>query len=215
MKQLLLLLFGLLVFGCNSVTKNEISKLNNSKTGAEDTSVSTSSAIKKLDLASVRFDSHNLNILKGSLGDIKIGMTITEAEKQFNGLIKKSEDAACFGFDGGGSAYLYHSGEKLLFALIPKLATDTVLFIVAADSTLKTSKGINPNSTVADLVKVYPGLMVQQDLMNGWEFFQDEVNGWDFVFVTDKETEIGEYPVLELPSKPKRLLAKANWIVIR
>lgn len=54
-----------------------------------------------------------------------------------------------------------------------------------------------------------------KDLMNEWEFYQDEKNGWDFIFMTDKETEIGEYQDLDQPAAPKRLSTKSDWITIR
>jgi hypothetical protein len=51
--------------------------------------------------------------------------------------------------------------------------------------------------------------------MNSWEFFQDKKNDWDFIFMTDEKTQIGVYNELEVPSKPKRLTTKADWITIK
>jgi hypothetical protein len=163
----------------------------------------------------VQFDSDKFKILNGQLGKIKIGMTIKEAEKQFAGLTKKIDVATNFGFGGGSPAYLYYSGDELIFGLIPKLDTDTLLFIIAAHKKLQTTNGLNPNSTVSELIQKYRDLTVEQDLMNNWEFYQDEINGWDFIFMTDEKTQIGEYPELEVPSKPKRLTTKTDWITIR
>ena len=203
MKHILTFLIGLFLFGCNSTTKTE----NN-----QTITVSTN---EKKSEQSVSFDFDKFKIVKGQLGEIKIGMTITEAEKQFTGLTKKTDEATNFGFGGGSPAYLYYSGDELLFGLIPKLETDTLLFIIAAHKNLQTTNGLNPNSTVEELLKKYPDMTVQQDLMNSWEFFQDFKNGWDFIFMTDEQTEIGEYPELEVPSKPKRLTTKTDWITIR
>ncbi len=189
------------MFGCNSTTKTEN---NETKTDL------TSETEKTVD-----FDFDKFKIQKGQLGEIKIGMTISEAEMQFSGLTKKTDEATNFGFGGGSPAYLYYSGNELLFGLIPKLETDTLLFIIAAHKNLQTTNGLNPNSTVEELLRKYPDLTVQQDLMNSWEFFQDLKNGWDFIFMTDEQTEIGEYPELEVPSKPKRLTTKTDWITIR
>lgn len=203
MKHILTFLTGLILFGCNSTTKTE-----NNKTETELT-------IEKKSEQSVDFDFDKFKILKGQLGEIKIGMTITEAEMKFSGLTRKTDEATNFGFGGGSPAYLYYSGDELLFGLIPKLETDTLLFIIAAHKNFQTANGLNPNSTVEELLKKYPDLTVQQDLMNSWEFFQDLKNGWDFIFMTDEQTEIGEYPELEVPSKPKRLTTKTDWITIR
>ena len=201
MKHILTILIGLFLFGCNSTTKTEN---NETKTDL------TSETEKTVD-----FDFDKFKIQKGQLGEIKIGMTISEAEMQFSGLTKNTDEATNFGFGGGSPAYLYYSGNELLFGLIPKLETDTLLFIIAAHKNLQTTNGLNPNSTVEELLRKYPDLTVQQDLMNSWEFFQDLKNGWDFIFMTDEQTEIGEYPELEVPSKPKRLTTKTDWITIR
>lgn len=191
------------MFGCNSTTKTE-----NSET-------ETDLTIEKKSEQSVDFNFDQFKIRKGQLGEIKIGMTITEAEMQFTGLTKKTDEATNFGFGGGSPAYLYYSGDELIFGLIPKLETETLLFIIAAHKKLQTTNGLNPNSTVNELIQKYPDLTVQQDLMNSWEFFQDQTNKWDFIFMTDEKTEIGEYPELEVPSKPKRLTTKTDWITIR
>ena len=202
MKHILTFLIGLYLFGCNS-------------TKTENNQTETVSTNEKKSEQSVNFDFDNFKILKGQLGEIKIGMTIREAEMQFSGLTKKTDEATNFGFGGGSPAYLYYSGDELLFGLIPKLETDTLLFIIAAHKNLQTTNRLNPNSTVEELLKKYPDMTVQQDLMNSWEFFQDFKNGWDFIFMTDEQTEIGEYPELEVPSKPKRLTTKTDWITIR
>lgn len=191
------------MFGCNSSTKTENNQTETVPTNEKNTE------------QSVNFDFDNFKILKGQLGEIKIGMTISEAEVQFPGLTKKTDEATNFGFGGGSPAYLYYSGNELLFGLIPKLETDTLLFIIAAHKNLQTTNGLNPNSTVEDLLEKYPDLTVNQDLMSGGEFFQDKMNNWDFVFKTNEQTEIGNYPELEVPSRPKRLTTKTEWIVIR
>ena len=203
MKQPLTLLIGLLLFGCNSTTTSE-----NNKNTADSIVIEQ---FKKTD----NFQFDKFKILNGQLGEIKIGMTIKEAELQFTGLTKNTDEAVSFGFGGGSPAYLYYSGDELIFGLIPKLGTDTLLFIIAAHKSLQTTNGLNPNSTIGELVQKYPDLTVQQDLMNNREFYQDKNNGWDFIFMTDEKTQIGEYPELEIPSKPKRLMTEANWISIR
>ena len=127
---------------------------------------------------------------------------------------KKVDEATNFGFDGGSPAFLYYSGDELVFGLIPKLDNDTLHCIIAVSRKLQTTNGLNPNSSVRDLIQKYPDLTVQQDLMNGWEAFEDKINRWYFVFMTDEKTQIGEYPELEVPSKPKRINTKTDWITI-
>ncbi|MEY3086050.1 MAG: hypothetical protein RL037_2285, partial [Bacteroidota bacterium] len=109
-KQIILTLFiGLLLFGCNSTTKTE----NNT--------TSPDSTIENQSDNSFYFD--EFNISKSQLGNIKIGMTIEDAERQFAGLSRKVDVATKFGLGGGSRAYLYYSGDELIFGLIPKLST--------------------------------------------------------------------------------------------
>lgn len=188
-------------FGCNSKPNAISNKTDN-----------TSVAKNQSDTA---FEFDSFLISKGRLGKIQIGMTIQEAEQQFKGLTKKFDEAVNFGYGGGGPAYVYYLQDELVFSLIPKLDTDTLLVIVAVHKALRTTNGLNPNSTVGQLMKCYPKLTVQQDLMNGGEFIQDEANNWDFIFLTDKNNQIGEYAEVETPSKPIRIDIKVDWIIIR
>ena len=160
------------------------------------------------------FDYDEYEIKKGQLGEIKIGMTISEAEQKFKGLRKEVGQATDFGYGGGSPAYLYYDQENIAFVLIPTLNTDTILIIIAASPKLKTTSGLSPNSTVMEISKKYPGIKVNQDLMNGWEYISDTTNNWNFVFMTD-ETTVGDYPELEVPPDLKNLDIKADWITIR
>lgn len=200
-------LVGFLIFSCNTTPEK-----NSNETKVE---LEAEKPVEKSNSESTEFEFSDFKIMNGQLGPIKIGMTVQEAENQFDGLTKKEDEAVNFGFGGGSPAYLYYSGDEIVFGLIPSLGTDTLLFIIAAHKNLETTNGLNPNSTVKDLLEKYPDLMVNQDLMNGWEYFKDTANGWDFVFMTDEKTQIGEYPELEVPSIPKRLTTKTDWITIR
>ena len=198
---------GLFIFSCNPTTEKKASDAK-----AE---FKAETPVEKSNTESTEFQFLDFKIMNGRLGSIEVGMTIQEAEKQFDGLTKKEDEAVNFGFGGGSPAYLYYSGAELLFGLIPSLGTDTLLFIIAAHKNLQTTNGLTPNSTVKELLEKYPDLIVNQDLMNSWEYFQDTVNNWDFIFMTDAQTAIGEYPDLESPSKPKRLTTKTDWITIQ
>ena len=161
------------------------------------------------------FDYDKFVIGKGQLGEIRIGMTIYEAEQTFTGLSKKVGLATGFGFGGGSPAYIYYKDDQIVFALIPTLNTDTLVFIVAADPSLTTSNGLNPESSVEDLVRLYPGIKVNQDIMNGWEIISDTTNNWDFVFMTETDKTVGDYPELEVPSDPVNVKIKSDWITIK
>ena len=197
------LLLILLLSGCTPATNNNSNK---TKSAPE-----TNSA----DSLASKFQFSDYKIMKGQLGPIKIGMTLSEAEKHFEGLTKKENEATCFGFGGGGSAFEYYLGDEMVFSLIPTRDTDTLLLIIAVHNNLSTANGLHPKASVSELLEKYPDLMVNQDLMNGWEFFKDTTNNWDFVFKTDEATEIGEYPEIEIPSKPKRMTFQSDCIVIR
>ncbi len=163
--------------------------------------------------SSVYFD--QFKISKGQLGNIKVGMTIREAEQQFSGLIKKEDYETDLGVGGGGVQYLYYSDNELMFALIPELDTDKIIFIIAAHKKMQTTNGLNPKSTVSELIQKYPDMKVAQDNVGGGEYYRDERNGWEFVFRTNENTLIGEYPEFDSSSEPIRLNAKSDWILIR
>ena len=154
-------------------------------------------------------------IAKGQIGQIKVGLTISEADRLIKGLRKAVGEADEFGFGGGGTAYLYYFKEELIFSLIPKLDTDSILFIVAAHKNLKTINNLSAKSSVAELQKIYPELKFELDLMNGWEIFTDNSNNWEFTFTTQDENRIGKYPEPDLPSKPFQMSTKSNWITLR
>lgn len=215
MKQLVILLFGLMLLGCNSENKsaNNIAVAETVIADVQNNENTINVLLEKP--SETPFNFTNFKIGKGQLGKIKIGMTIEEAEKQFTGLTKKVDEATSFGFGGGSPAYLYYLGDELVFGLIPELETDTLLFIVAIHKNLQTTNGLNPKSSVSNLLEKYPNLTVQEDLMNDWEYFQDKKNNWDFIFMTDEDTQIGEYPELNAISKPKRLTTKADWLTIK
>ncbi len=160
------------------------------------------------------FDYQKFEIKKGQLGEIKVGMTISEAEQRFEGLRKEVGQATSYGFGGGSPAYLYYDKDDLAFGLIPTLGTDTLLIIIAASPRLKTTNGLNPNSTVRNISDKYPNVKVNQDLMNGWEYISDTTNNWGFVFMTEEKT-VGDYPELEVPSDLKNLDIKADWVTIK
>ncbi|PQJ18725.1 hypothetical protein [Tenacibaculum sp. SG-28] len=162
----------------------------------------------------ITFDYSKFEIKKGNLGEIKIGMTISEAEQKFEGLRKEIGEATSFGFGGGSPAYLYYDKDDLAFGLIPTLSTDTLLIIIAASPKFKTINGLNPNSEVKEISKLYPKAKVYQNLMNSWEEISDTINDWDFIFMTDEKT-VGEYHKLETPSELKNMNIKADWITIK
>lgn len=165
-------------------------------------------------LKSRGFNYDDFKIQKNQLGAIKIRMTISEAEQKINGLRKEVQMATDFGYGGGSPAYLYYDKNDLVFALIPTLNTDTILFIIAVSPQLITTNELDPNSTVEDIAEKYPDISVHQDLMNGWEYIFDVTNNWEFVFHTAEET-IGNYPKLEVPSALINMDIKANWITIK
>ncbi len=200
----------------NSKKNQEIQKKNEVIINLEREVSSLRDVIQELEKApknSVYFD--QFKISKGQLGNIKVGMRIREAEQQFSGLIKKEDYETDLGVGGGGVQYLYYSDNELMFALIPELDTDKIIFIIAAHKKMQTTNGLNPKSTVSELIQKYPNMKVAQDNVGGGEYYRDERNGWEFVFRTNENTLIGEYPEFDSFSKPIRLTAKSDWILIR
>ena len=205
-RQITYLIILTLIWSCNQSPGKKEKKEQKKQTEFE-------SAINDLPEI-LTFDYQKFEIKNGQLGDVKVGMTISEAEQKFKGLRKEVGQATSYGYGGGGPAYLYYDQDTLAFGLIPTLDTDTVFLIIAASPKLTTTNRLNPNSTVKKISGKYSDVKVSQDLMNGWEYISDTTNNWDFVFMTDEKT-VGDYPELEVPSDLKNLDIKADWITIK
>ena len=160
-------------------------------------------------------DSLNFKIKKGQLGNIRIGMTISEAESQFHGFTKTTDYAENFGFGGGSPAYLYSKNDEIYFALIPKLDSDSIMAIIAISPKFQTPNGLFPNSNAGEVAKVNPNIKVTKDLMNDWENMTDENNNWSFVFCSEYKT-VGEYDNLMISTESKVIneTIKSSWITI-
>jgi len=205
-REIIYLLILTTLCSCNQPTDKMSGKEQSLQTKKQSTN-EKQSKVSTLDFS-------EFEIMKGRLGEIKIGMTISEVEQKFDGLRREEGKATSFGYGGGSPAYLYYDQENVVFGLIPTLSTDTVLLIIAASPKLKTTNGLTPNSTVKKISENYPQIEVNQDLMNGWEYISDTTNNWDFVFMTD-EKKVGDYPELEVSSDLKNLNIKADWITIK
>ncbi|WP_107039888.1 hypothetical protein [Brumimicrobium mesophilum] len=205
-RQIIFIIFLTVIWSCNQPADKKKKSEQPKQTKSESTTDELSEVLT--------FDYQEFEIKNGQLGEIKLGMTISEAEQKFEGLRKEVGQATSFGYGGGSPAYLYYDQDKVAFGLIPTLNTETVLLIIAASPNLTTTNGLNPNSTVKLISEKYPQVKVNQDLMNGWEYISDTTNNWDFVFMTD-ETTVGDYPELEVQSDLKNLDIKADWITIK
>lgn len=142
-------------------------------------------------------------------------MNIKEAEKLIANLTKSETEAYDFGFDGGGNASIYSLGNEPILALVPKRDSKEILAIIAISQTLKTNNGLNPISSVKEIIEKYPTMKIDHNLMMNWESMFDYVNNWKFVFNTDENKRIGEYKENDVQSKPKAVDTKMDWIAIK
>ena len=149
------------------------------------------------------------------LREIKIGMNIKEAEKLIANLTKSETEAYDFGFDGGGNASVYSLENEPISALVPKRDSKEILAIITISQTLKTNNGLNPRSSVKEIIEKYPTMKIDHNLMMNWESMFDYVNNWKFVFITDENKRIGEYKENDVQSKPKAVDTKMDWIAIK
>jgi|GEM_PF-1401975 len=154
-------------------------------------------------------------INKGSIGPIRIGMTIRQADSLLTAFKKQDALAVDFGFGGGSPAFIYSYEDQPVLALVQALNTKKIFALVAISEHLKTTNEVRPQMTVEELLSIYPGMLFYQDIMNNWEYAEDPLNNWSFVFITDKKSMIGTYPVAEKPSRPKNMTARNAWITIQ
>lgn len=153
-------------------------------------------------------------ISKGQIGKVKIGMNLNQANMFLRGMTKKEIEAYDFGYGGGGKAYLYSICNEPILALIPNFQTGKIIAIIAISKDLKTDNGLTPNSTIKDVLRVYPKMKIAQDEMTNDELMFETVNNWSFVFKTNQNNKIGEYSDMEMYSVPKRLDAKMDYMEI-
>lgn len=202
--KLSLLIFIILQFACKDNTEKQAETWNKRVQEVK-------SEVKK----SNNFDFEKLEISKGQVGEIKVGMNLNDAEKFLKQLTKKEVEAYDFGFDGGGKAYLYSLGNEFVIGLVPQIDSEKIIAIIALSKNLKTINGLNPKSAVAEIQAKYPNIKIKQNLMMEWESIKDDKNNWEFVFMTNENNQIGEYNDVEAPVKPKRTEIKSDWITIK
>jgi hypothetical protein len=202
--KLSLLILIILQFSCKDNTEKQAETWNKRVQEVK-------SEVKK----SKNFDFEKFGISKGQVGEIKIGMTINDAEKILKQLTKKEVEAYDFGFDGGGKAYLYSLGNEFVIGLVPQMDSEKIIAIIALSKNLKTTNGLNPKSTVAEIQTKYPDIKIKQNLMMEWESIKDDKHNWEFVFMTNENNQIGEYNDMDIPVKPTRTEIKADWITIK
>ena len=160
-------------------------------------------------------DYSKFTIGKKHIGNIKIGMTLKETSEFTDKLKEVQTEAYKYGFGGGSSAYEYYYNDELLFAILPKLYSDTILFLIGISSNLKTENGLNPKSSIVEMSEVYNNVWVHQDLMSGGENFYDTINNWTFHFETDKKNQLGTYPEYDKPSLVSNQNGNSTWVVVR
>lgn len=200
MKNLIFLFNLIFILGCNE-NKNQDKEID--RIGVEKT----------------RFNIADYLISKESLGKIKVGQSISQIDKIVLGLTKKAEPAENLGFFGGGNAFLYSKDSNILFALVPNGNTDTIKYILVFSKEFKTTNGLNPNSKVNEILKVYPNFETLVSLTTDEEVFSDDENSWSFCFFTEKGKRIGKYKE-EVDgeesgfSKPKILNIECGYILI-
>jgi len=158
------------------------------------------------------FTPENFSIKKHSIGNIKIGMLISQLENELSYFKKKEIDVWQYGYDGGGIAYEYSIENQPIFGIIPYINSDSIIALIALDSTIKTNNGVSPKMSVADLIKIYPKNLFYKDLLSGEEYLYDSINQWTFVFNDDIIIDIAD---VDNGSKAKNLKPKMDWIEIK
>jgi len=129
--------------------------------------------------------SEKIIISKGKVGELKIGMTLADGRALMKEYDEKSYDSNTFGIGGGSTAYFYSQNGDGILALIPN-SNGEVKYIQVFSTNYQTSSGIKPNSSLGDLLKVYPDLELKSNLMTNNEYFKDVENNFSFVFMTNE-----------------------------
>ena len=154
-------------------------------------------------------------ISKGRAGNIKVGTSIRDYEKQLKSLKKRETDAYQFGYDGGGVAQVYFYKDEPVFALIPALETDSILAIIVMNENFQTVSSVRVGMKVQEVSSLYPNVKVQINELMEWEEIYDQKNDFQLVFKTTDEDRIGVYAEYKEGSAPINLTPKLEWIMIR
>lgn len=156
-------------------------------------------------------------IEKGGVGPIRINMLMSEAENFLKHLDRKEVYQSAFGADNEEKAYQYSLGEEPLIVLVPAVETGTLVAIHLLHPSFKMANGLSARATVNDIVKQYPSIKVNADMMNGWEYIYDKTHSCLFYFMTDpfdKDVQIGNYTKEYTETTPIRLEEKCDWLTI-
>lgn len=154
-------------------------------------------------------------ISKGRVGNIKVGTAINSYEKQLKSLKKRETDAYQFGYDGGGVAQVYFYKDEAVFALIPKIETDSIIAVIIMNENFQTVSRVRVGMKVQEVTSLYPNTKVQLNELMGWEEVYDHNNDFILVFKTSDENRIGVYAKYREGSTPINLTPKLEWITIR
>jgi hypothetical protein len=190
------LLFLLTLFGCSE--RNQLSE--------------RAEAIGTTETDTLNFE--EFTISKGQIGEIKIGMKLSELATALSTFNSKEIDAYDFGFDGGGKAIVYSYKNEAVFALVPAYQTDSIISIIGLHKNLVFKSGIQVGMSVDQVLRHYPNAEVELNLMTDWEEIADAKNAYILVFKTDEKSRIGKYPEIGEPSKPFNLKPKMEWVTI-
>lgn len=205
--KIILALCFLTLLSCGKDKEKDTSPAVETKTGA-------ATASPNVKHEATAYDFSKFEISKGKLGSVKLGMSMSQADALLTDFTKEEADAYDYGFDGGGTSYVYSYNGKKVLALIADRNKGMLICIVAIDKNLTTSKGLHPGMTAQDLFPLYPNVKVHFNAMMQWENITDDVNGYTIVFTTGDKNRVGVYKNAETPSLPKRLDIKSNWITI-
>lgn len=141
------------------------------------------------------FNFSDFVIMKNSIGPIKLGMTVKEAESKFVNLKKKLVPVYKFGFDSEELVPTYYYEGSMVFALIVFPLQKKISQIIAVHKDLRTINNLSPQSTIKELKEKYPDLTISISAIDDSESIDDLKNGWTFFFKNNgKPIEpIGDY----------------------
>ena len=154
-------------------------------------------------------------ISENSVGLLKIGMNINDANKLFSDCKIEKVDLSIFGLDGGGSGILIKRQNEKIVVFWTNSDKNKVDGILCFSSKYHTKHGIKPKMTIGELKKILPKSTIQVNLIfPEHEFIILESEHVNLDFLSTEGNRIGKYKNIDPDESTTemKLNARVNYI---
>ncbi len=187
-KFFLLTILWLTILSCSKSDRS-----NNESNGDSDKSKSDSIIV---------YETGEYLITPKTIGNARLGQTLKDFKEAFKDYDITTVPVWNYCVDGGGDGLLVSKNkEEIIFAWTLN-GNDSICSLIVLSDKFHTKDGVKPHMTVGQLLKHYPDMSVNLNLICDGEFFWDEKSKLTFDFLSSDSTTVGRYKIAGDPSKP-------------